>query len=115
MSASPTPTGFADVSPRTARVVLLATLLAILVCVGISISPMQSSNLNPDMDRPGDVDLYQAVVDRVHAGESYYAVLGDELRTRGYPTASVFNWRTPLPLWFIAMLPHPLIAELPSG
>ena len=63
------------------------------------------------MDRPGDVDLYQAVIDSVHAGEGYYAALGDELRTRGYPTASVFNWRTPLPLWFVAKMPHPLVGK----
>jgi hypothetical protein len=105
------PTGFANVSRRTARLILIGVLLAVVVCVSISLSPLQSSNLNPDMDRPGDVDLYHAVVERVHAGEGYYETLGDELRTRGYPTASVFNWRTPLPLWLIAKLPHPLIGK----
>ena len=111
MSESHRPTAFANVSRRTARVILVATLVTVGVCVGISVSPMQSSNLNPEMDRPGDVELYQAVIDRVHSGEAYYAALGDELRTRGYPTASVFNWRTPLPLWFIAKLPHPLVGK----
>jgi hypothetical protein len=40
--------------------------------VGITLSPHASSNLNPERNRPGDVDLYQAVVDRTHAGEGYY-------------------------------------------
>ena len=42
-------------------------------------------------------------------------MLGDELRTRGYPTASVFNWRTPLPLWVIGKLPHPMIGKVLLG
>ncbi|MCG8583275.1 MAG: hypothetical protein MI757_01010 [Pirellulales bacterium] len=111
----PLTTAFASVSPRTARLILATTAIAIVVCVGISVSPMQSTNLNPDMDRPGDVDLYQAVIDRVHVGEAYYTALGDELRTRGYPTASVFNWRTPLPLWLIAKMPHPLVGKVVLG
>jgi hypothetical protein len=54
---------------------------------------------------PRDVELYSAVVQRVHSGQSYYSVLGAELRSRGYPTRSVFNWRTPLHLELIAHLP----------
>jgi len=42
---------------------------------------------------------------KVHAGQAYYSVLGAELRSRGYPTRSVFNWRTPLHLELIAHLP----------
>ena len=29
-----------------------------------------------------------------------------ELRQRGYPMQSVFNWRTPLPVWLVAVLPQ---------
>ena len=28
-----------------------------------------------------------------------------ELQARGYPTRSVFNWRTPLPMWLLGVLP----------
>src|SRR4026209_2387691 len=42
-----------------------------------------------------DQALHIATIARLHAGESYYVVVGDKLRRRGYPTASVFNWRTP--------------------
>jgi hypothetical protein len=45
------------------------------------------------------------VTQRVHAGQSYYDALGGELQARGYPTRSVFNWRTPLHLELIAHLP----------
>jgi hypothetical protein len=45
--------------------------------------------------------LYLAEVRRIAGGESYYEAAADELRTRGYPTRSVFNWRTPLPMWLL--------------
>ena len=32
----------------------------------------------------------------IHAGQSYYDAAAAELTARGYPTHSVFNWRTPL-------------------
>ena len=41
----------------------------------------------------------------IHQGESYYEAAADELTSRGYPTRSVFNWRTPLPMWLLGMLP----------
>ena len=43
---------------------------------------------------------------RIAAGDSYYAAVEGELRERGYPMQSVFNWRTPLPVWLIAVLPQ---------
>jgi hypothetical protein len=51
------------------------------------------------------VALYNAEIDRIRAGEGYYAAAAAELRPRGYPTRSVFNWRTPLPMWLIGRLP----------
>ena len=55
-----------------------------------------------------DCGLDQDGVDRIHAGEGYYRAAGDELRGRGYPTRSVFNWRTPLPMWLIGRMPASL-------
>ena len=44
-------------------------------------------------------DVLTPVRDRIRAGEGYYQVAAEELVERGYPTRSVFNWRTPLPMW----------------
>lgn len=62
-------------------------------------------------DPVSDHELHAALVDRVANGENYYAVLGEELRARGYPTGSVFNWRAPLPLWLFGILRHPWYAR----
>jgi len=58
-------------------------------------------------DNLSDALLYQRVVDRVHRGEEYYRVLGEELPLRGYPTDSLFNWRTPAYAWLLGRLPSP--------
>jgi hypothetical protein len=57
-------------------------------------------------DGTGDVVAFQAMARRIAAGESYYPVFGDELRARGYPAKSVFNWRTPLLLSTLARVPE---------
>jgi hypothetical protein len=38
-------------------------------------------------------------------GANYYEAMGGSLRRRGYPTASVFNWRTPILFQLLAILP----------
>ena len=48
-----------------------------------------------------------AVIARVARGEPYYAALDGELRARGYPTGSVFNWR--LPTLTVALARAPLL------
>ena len=53
-----------------------------------------------------DVRTYQAIVARLAAGQPYYVVVGDELRSRGYATAEVFNWRTPALWTFLARAPR---------
>jgi hypothetical protein len=53
----------------------------------------------------GDIALYRAEADRIHAGDGYYETLATELTARNYPTRSVFNWRTPLPVWLLGKLP----------
>jgi hypothetical protein len=47
----------------------------------------------------------------MQAGEAYYDAANQELRARGYPTRSVFNWRAPLPVGLIGRLPAPQIAQ----
>ena len=44
-------------------------------------------------------------MEKIHAGESYYSAAGHELRSMGYTTASVFNWRLPPLAWFLGKLP----------
>jgi hypothetical protein len=101
-------TGFARLSLRAARAVLAVTLLVVAFCVGVSLSPLKSGFADGPDRGPGDVELYRAEVDRIQAGESYYAAAAAELHARGYPTRSVFNWRTPLPMWLLGVLPDPL-------
>jgi hypothetical protein len=56
----------------------------------------------------GDFRLYQAVTNRVAAGEDYYRVLAQELPARGYAIRPIFNWRLPTVVWLNASLPSPL-------
>lgn len=103
---SPTPpTDFARFGPRTARWVLAAAGSFALLCVAITLSPLGSTQVGNDRPGEGDVALYQAEVDRIRAGESYYDAAAAELVARGYPTRSIFNWRTPLPMWLVGKLP----------
>jgi len=85
--------------------VLLTVFLAMATgFVWLTLSPLANHMI--EVDRPSDLDLYRAEVARMRAGESYYQAAEAELTPRGYPTRSVFNWRTPLPVWLIAALPR---------
>ena len=97
-------TGYARLTQRQARFVLAVMGLALCAGVAVTLSPLASSNYS-EHRKTSDVYLYRAEVDRIHEGESYYEVAADELTSRGYPTRSVFNWRTPLPMWLLGMLP----------
>ena len=58
-----------------------------------------------DSAQATDASAFQVVVDRLRAGAEYYDAMGQELRRRDYPTASPFNWRTPLHLYAVAAVP----------
>ena len=84
--------------------------LAAIAAIGLAAllsRPVQSPDpvaaRGPDA---GDAALFRAITERLRAGEPYYQALGTELRSRGYPTAQVFNWRTPLLLEGIAVAPR---------
>lgn len=104
-------TGYARLTPRQARFVIAAIVLSAAFFVGVSLSPLKSGYADAPSRGPGDVDLYRTYVERVRAGDGYYKILGEELRQRGYPTKSVFNWRTPYLHWTIGKLPHPLLGK----
>lgn len=107
-TSAPISTAYAQLSPTAARLVLAVFLAAVLACVCVTLSPWRSGYADSKERRPSDVQLYTAEVARIHAGEGYYEAAGAELRARGYPTLSVFNWRTPLPMWFLGQLPDPV-------
>lgn len=74
---------------------VLATLALTPAPEAPSLAPREAS----------DVAAFRAIVGRISVGESYYAAYGGELRPRGYPTRSVFNWRTPLLISVLARVP----------
>jgi hypothetical protein len=82
---------------------LVILSLAVAGCLSVSLGPPPKIGGGTGQ---GDVALFSAVAQRVHAGQAYYDAMGGELRSRGYPTRSVFNWRTPLHLELIAHLPN---------
>ena len=80
-------------------------LLGLLILLGVGLwyppAPPPKKNSPPG----GDIVLYRAVVERVSLGEPYYPTMRAELRRRGYPTASIFNWRSPATLLLMARAP----------
>ena len=97
-------TGYARLSPWQARGAIALALL--FLCAGMIALPKPPELCHiEDQAKQGDVHLYLTEVERMHAGENYYQVASQELVAQGYPTRSVFNWRTPLPMWIVAMMP----------
>ena len=103
---------YARLSPWQARAVLAALGLLIALGTWKSPPPPPQGNIGEQGDCSGDARLYLNEIQRIHAGENYYQVAAEELVALGYPTASVFNWRTPLPMWLIGKLPDPLLGRL---
>jgi hypothetical protein len=99
-------TGYSRLSARHARAVLAILALGTVYCLEVASSPLWQGNVERFRPGAGDPALYRAEVDRIHNGQSYYQAAAAELTSRGYPTLSVFNWRTPLPMWFIGRLPR---------
>lgn len=95
----------APLSRLHARVVLAIFVAVAIFFVGVTLSPLKSGFADAPDRGPGDIGLYRAEIDRIRSGESYYDAAAIELSKRGYPTHSVFNWRTPLPVWLIGVLP----------
>ena len=90
-------TAYARLRPWPARAVLAAWIALLGICLARMPTPPPKCPASQQSTANGDVALYRAEVDRVHAGENYYLVAASELPTRGYPTRSVFNWARPCP------------------
>ncbi|MEN6451985.1 MAG: hypothetical protein ABFC96_15965 [Thermoguttaceae bacterium] len=108
-------TGYARLTPRSAKIVLGAVILVAVAAAAVTLSPLGSTNIRPGVKGGADVALYRAEVDRIHRGEGYYEAAAAELAPRGFPTRSVFNWRTPLPMWLLGKLPAAVMGKLLLG
>jgi hypothetical protein len=100
-----------QLGPTRARLELAAWCAFALFCVWVTLSPLASGFADAPDRGPGDVALYNAEVARIRAGQGYYEAAAAELRPRGYPTRSLFNWRTPLPMWLVGQLPRPVVGQ----
>jgi len=100
------PTQFARYSTTAARMVLALTAVVAVAFVAITLSPLASGYADKPSRGASDIDLYRAEVQRMWRGANYYDAANAELRACGYPTGSVFNWRSPLPMWLLGNLPN---------
>ncbi len=112
MTATTSKSSYARLPPWQARAVLIALVLLIGLGLWKSPSPPPLCDVREENAKTGDVFLYMSEVKRIHAGQNYYQAAAEELEAQGYPTASVFNWRTPLPIWLIGKLPDPIAGRL---
>lgn len=96
-------------SPRLTAAAALVTVIALATTALLS-APQPRTDLSPDSYN--DVELFGTIASRLRGGEGYYAVSGQEMRLRGYPTGHPFNWRTPLHLSAIASVPPTVAAVL---
>ncbi len=94
-----------------ARAVLAMFCATTVFFVAVTFSSLKSGFADAPVRGPGDIALYRAEVDRMHDGYGYYDAAEAELRSRGYPTRSLFNWRMPLPMWLIAALGGVFVAK----
>jgi hypothetical protein len=86
-----------------------------VAAVGVTLSPLKKSQVGKAERQGSDIALYTAEIERIRSGEGYYQAAADELVARGYPTKSVFNWRTPITHWLIAALPDPVLVKAVLG
>jgi hypothetical protein len=107
------PTRFRDVDRRLAAAILIVTAVAMLVLLAISLQ------YNPPPEAPttndGDKAMYERVIERMHAGESYYTAAHTALHSGGYGTQSVFNWRLPTLSWIDSRFPSVMWASFLLG
>jgi hypothetical protein len=104
------PTRFACLKSWQSRLIIF--VLVVIIGWGIFLSSNQGNNMGASRDgNTPDSLLYLRIVERVHAGEDYYSVAGSELRSLGYATRPVFNWRPPLLACFLGKLSSPEIGR----
>lgn len=87
---------------RPRAITVLAGLAALLAWMLLPASAPPPRRLPPP--GKGDAALYVDIIARLQRGDPYYQACGEELRRGGYPTMSVFNWRTPAHYSLVAAL-----------
>lgn len=85
------------------RSALILTLFVVSILYGLAVCRPLPDSKGKIIE--ADLKCYQTIVEKIHAGESYYSAAGSTLRKMGYTTASVFNWRLPALAWFLGHLP----------
>jgi hypothetical protein len=97
------PTRFLNLTPFTAGLIIAILFITAIYGV-ITYDPLPPG---PVENRPKGEDLrcQRAIIERIQSGESYYSAAEIELRKRGYPLRSVFNWRLPGLAWLLGHLP----------
>jgi hypothetical protein len=89
--------------PQRTRARLILVGLGVLLVAGLW-RPLPRHGTTAPSERT-DSALFGAVIARVAQGQPYYTAMGTELRHRGYPSASVFNWRMPTLIVGLAKAP----------
>jgi hypothetical protein len=102
---------YADWPPLLARLTLLVLVLLVVYGFVIDVEPLIDTSKKTE-EQTSDLDLYRAVVERLQAGESFYAANGDEQHQRGYPTKPFLTWRLPTVAWVISYLGEDLATNL---
>lgn len=94
---------FSHLSPLQSRLVLV--LFA--VCLVYSLLSFHQNPLDVYENKKGQGDsaLYASVIQQMSSGAGYYETMSEELKTRGYPTFSLFNWRLPTLFFLLSYLP----------
>src|SRR5437773_4095154 len=92
-------------SRRTAYRLVLAIGFPVVFALALWLTPYHAFSHKTRKPVEGDLGLFKAVVNGQRLGRPYYEVYGAESRDRGYPTRSVFNWRQPLLMRALALLP----------
>ena len=100
---------FANLTPLAACLILAPVIL--VIAYGLISSQPASVSGDNENTKGEDLRNYRRIVERIHAGEGYYEAAGNELRSRGYPTRSVFNWRLPLLAWLMGHLPSIIVGK----
>jgi hypothetical protein len=91
----------------------LAALYAIIVLSEWCLAVVLIAGTHRPVRRQDLIDsqLFEQVAVDVRSGEDYYGAMTRALSARGYPTETVFNWRTPLLIRLIALAPSPAWAR----
>ena len=97
---------------RRAHARLLLAALGLLLLAGAMTRPASGSSSGKGGSGE-DMALHLATIARIASGEDYYVAVSEELRSRQYPTRSVFNWRTPALYRVLAF--GPFICRLTLG